>query len=202
MHSHGGWLPFCPLLYSFHLCHHPHPQQHLFLHSRCIPPVIMGDWHSSSAGTRAQVDQVPHLSGDCAACAYLWLSAARMEDSSAIQRAAMLGSLWDMLIDCLKRKTLDAWCQIMIVYKNLLDSWTFPPASLVLIGLQNACHLIILCYFLSLFSDRCGRVLGRQRWMSADLRQHDGQLRVPLPRGISPERQPAHLYPKTQRWGT
>lgn len=73
----------------------PPPPTHLFLHSRCIPPVIMGDRHSSSAGTPDQVDQVSHLSGGCAACAYLWLSAARMEDSSAKQRAAMLGSLWD-----------------------------------------------------------------------------------------------------------
>lgn len=41
------------------------------------------DRHSSSAGTLAQVDQVSHLPGDCAACAFLWLSAAQLEVFSA-----------------------------------------------------------------------------------------------------------------------
>lgn len=89
--SHGCLLPSCPpphppmsqTLCPFHLYHPPHHRQHLFPHSHCIPPVIRADRHSSSAGTLAQVDQVSHLPGDCAACAHLWLSAAQLEVFSA-----------------------------------------------------------------------------------------------------------------------
>lgn len=122
--------PSAPLLYSFHLCHHPHPQQHLFLHSRCIPPVIRGDRHSSSAGTLAQEDQVSLLSGDRAACAYLWLSAARLEESS--------------VLPCLTP---------MIIKKNLQDNWTFISISFVSIALPAQC--LFLCVTSSFFIIFC-----------------------------------------------
>lgn len=50
-----------------------------------------------------------------------------------------------------------------------------------------------------LSSIRCGRVLWRQRGMSTDLCQHDGQLRVPLQGGLPLEWQPAHLHTAAQR---
>lgn len=104
------WLPVYPSapFSTLSICAtNPHPQQHFFLHSRCIPPVIMDDRHSSSAGTLAQVDQVSHLSGDCAACAYLWLSAARMEDSSASPACCHVGQpLRHTLIDWAEKKKL------------------------------------------------------------------------------------------------
>lgn len=46
---------------------------------------------------------------------------------------------------------------------------------------------------------RPGRVLRGQRRLPADLRQHDGQLRVLLPGGLLPQRQPAHLHPAPRR---
>lgn len=78
--SHGCLLPYpppmSPTLSSFHLYS---PPSSLSLHSSRH----WADRHSSSAGTLAQVDQVSHLPGDCAACAFLWLSAAQLEVFSA-----------------------------------------------------------------------------------------------------------------------
>lgn len=68
--------PMSPTLSSFHLYS---PPSSLSLHSSRH----WADRHSSSAGTLAQVDQVSHLPGDCAACAFLWLSAAQLEVFSA-----------------------------------------------------------------------------------------------------------------------
>lgn len=94
--SYGCLLPSCtpippfpspaPILSSFHLplflsllllplLITPPPPASLSLHSSRHG----ADRHSSSAGTLAQVDQVSHLPGDYAACAFLWLSAAQLE---------------------------------------------------------------------------------------------------------------------------
>lgn len=74
--SHGCLLPSCPHVSYTLLFPPPLPlPTSLFLHSSRHG----ADRHSSSAGTLAQVDQVSHLPGDCAACAFLWLSAAQLE---------------------------------------------------------------------------------------------------------------------------
>lgn len=67
---------------------------HLFPHSHCIPPVTRADRHSPSAGTLARVDQVSHLPGDCAACAYLWFSAAQLEVFSVILVCCQFRLTW------------------------------------------------------------------------------------------------------------
>lgn len=57
------------------------------------------------------------------------------------------------------------------------------------------CGHMLMTVCLSVWCGRRGRVSGQQRWMPAYLREHHGQLRVPVQRGLLPERQPAHLHP-------